>query len=60
MEKETLDEIQKYISKCNLNPCPSRNQLDGCGWCYVEHLKDINKNNANYKKFITNKTPVLL
>lgn len=44
MNSDLIEEVQEYKSKCDfMDECTAKYQFDGCGWCYVEHLKDINK-----------------
>lgn len=43
LNEELSIELNEYKSKCEMKKeCPARLNLDGCAWCYVEHLKDIN------------------
>lgn len=42
--KELFKEVQEYVWKCTNKDCEARWITDGCAWCYVEYLKDINLN----------------
>ena len=42
---EVIAQVKEYISKhCCSENCTNKHKIDACGWCYVEHLKEINLN----------------
>jgi len=41
--KELIKEIKEYVDKCENNECDDRYKIDGCAWCYVNYLREKNK-----------------